>query len=796
MARNRVKSGVDALVVIAAVIAIAVFANVLAGRLVGRLDLTDNHVNSLSQASKDAAAAMDDLEVRVYISPNLPESITDDRTGQKIDLRAAEQKFRDTLEEYQSNSQGHMTLTFVTDDVVAQAKAAKLQLFAGQEAKAEGGHLEFKKYALGATFHYGDVMEVMPQALYPEFYEFEISKRLIRLKKKAEEAAQMADILAAGKRVAKATKGCVDAIAKVEPKDDGGADSPFGLLNAQASKARVDAYVAAGGDIKAACDAVDQALTSSAQLKGQRRALDSLLMTAEAFAKVTGQFVGALGDPKTATEQAPQLVEQVKGIGQAVADEHDNLEDSPGRKAIGFVCAAGAFCPFPSDKPLIPAQLKGMLGQKNPFIGQILPQLEGMSQQIDQTLAGIHKGLFERKGFDIERLNLDGPIPDHVAAVVVLGARDKFTDYQLYALDQFVLRGGSLVAFVNSWDVSILNATTKGDMDKTALVQNTSNIGDLLGHFGIRPNFDLVAEPKSHDDINLMAVIRQGQLAWRTQRPFPYPLLPRFTDFDQSNPLVRSISTLTLPFTSSLELSADATPLIRSTPEAVSVSDASFPLLPPDQVDKLATMAPEGKPLVVAAVAAGKFTSYFQGKDAPKAPDAGKDKAGKDTKAATPDAARVNEGTGRVLVIGSNLGLEDLSVGTIFKGFSVAKLTDNALQYLDEFRGYSANLQNWQVRLQQIREVIPDGLQFLFNALDWAVQDEALISLRSKQYARRPLVQTDDGDKTRVRVLAIAGGPLLVLLLGLALWAARRARRRRVATLAGSTSPFGVGPAA
>ncbi len=794
MARNRVKSGVDALVVIAAVIAIAVFANVLAGRLVGRLDLTDNHVNSLSQASKDAAAALDDLEVRVYISPNLPETITDDRTGQKIDLHAVEQKFRDTLQEYQSNSQGHMTLTFVTDDVVAQAKAAKLQLFAGQEATAEGGRLEFKKYALGATFHYGDVMEVLPQALYPEFYEFEISKRLIRLKKKAEEAAQMADILAAGKRVTKATKACVDAIEKVEPKDDGGADNPFGLLNAAASKARVDAYVAAGGDIKTACDAVDQALTSAAQLKGTHRALDSLLMTAEAFAKVTAQFVGALGDPKTATEQAPQLVEQVKAIGQAVADEHDNLEDSPGRKAIGFVCVAGAFCPFPSDKPLIPAELKGMLGQKNPFIGQILPQLEGMAQQIDQTLAGIQKGLFERKGFDIERLDLDGPIPDHVAAVVILGARDKFTDYQLYALDQFVLRGGSLVAFVNNWDVSILNATPQGDMDKTELVQNTSNIGDLLGHFGVRPNFDLVAEPKSHDDINLMAIIRQGQLAWRTQRPFPYPLLPRFTDFDQSNPLVRSISTLTLPFTSSLELSEDATPLVRSTPEAVSVSDANFPLLPPEQADRLATMKPEGKPLVVAAVAAGKFTSYFQGKDAPKPPDAGaKDEGDKKVDA---DATRVNEGTGRVLVIGSNLGLEDLSVGTIFKGFSVAKLTDNALQYLDEFRGYSANLQNWQVRLQQIRDVIPDGLQFLFNALDWAVQDEALISLRSKQYARRPLVQTDDGDRTRVRVLAIGGGPLLVLLLGLALWAARRARRRRVATLAGSTSPFGVGRAA
>ena len=46
--------------------------------------------------------------------------------------------------------------------------------------------------------------------------------------------------------------------------------------------------------------------------------------------------------------------------------------------------------------------MKGMLGQKNPFIGQILPQLEQMAQQINQTLVGIQRGLFERRGsFDV-----------------------------------------------------------------------------------------------------------------------------------------------------------------------------------------------------------------------------------------------------------------------------------------------------------------------------------------------------------------------------------------------------------
>jgi hypothetical protein len=200
----------------------------------------------------------------------------------------------------------------------------------------------------------------------------------------------------------------------------------------------------------------------------------------------------------------------------------------------------------------------------------------------------------------------------------------------------------------------------------------------------------------------------------------------------------------------------------------------------------------------VAAVAAGEFGSYFAGKDKPAAPAAEGEDAADPAEKAAQDAAeqalgkRRDKGTGRLLVIGSNMGLEDLSTDTIFEGFSVAKLGDNALQNIDEFRGYGARYQNWQVRLRQIQHLIFENLQFVFNALDWSVQQDALVELRSKQYVRRPLEQTDEGARAAIRFYGIAGGPLIVVLLGFFYWLYQRARRQRIALVAGSKAPIGV----
>lgn len=73
----------------------------------------------------------------------------------------------------------------------------------------------------------------------------------------------------------------------------------------------------------------------------------------------------------------------------------------------------------------------------------------------------------------------------------------------------------------------------------------------------------------------------------------------------------------------------------------------------------------------------------------------------------------------------------------------------------------------------------PENVTFLLNAVDWLAQDEALISIRSKDRSPPPLAFTPAGLGTFVRYFNIIGVPLLVALVGGVRLARRRARTRQ-----------------
>ncbi len=782
MARpNRLKSGTNAAIVLAATVAIAIFVNVLSGRLFGRLDLTEHGVNSLSDASKQAVASLDDLEVRVYISPDLPETVRD-QAGQEIVLRGVAQKLRDKLEEYRSYSDGKMTVTYVTGDIVEQARKANLQIFSGEEATAKDNRLEFKQYALGASFHYKNVKEELPLAFYPEFYEFEVTRLMLRLKDKAEHSILMKDVLAAGEKLEQTVSACQAGLEAAMPQDDPAQANPFGLLSAEGTKARLDALRGAQARLEGSCGQIPTALTAAEGMKQRHEPLDVVIAVANAYKGAWERLSQALAGGDAQAQEALALFEELKAYAEAMKTEHQTLVDSPGQRRIGFVCAAQAFCPFPSGKPLVPQELRGVIGQKNPLMQQVVGQLDRITQNIDRILLGVERNLFKRRGFDIVRVDLQDEIPGDVESLVLFGPKAALSEWQLYQLDQFVMGGGSVVVFLNAWDVSLYNLTEQGEMTVTGLKKNGANIDQLLAHWGVAPRGDLVMEPRAHDTVTVLSLIRQGQLAWQTQRAFPFPMLPVLGDFDASSPLVRAVSSLTLPYATSLELKEQPgvtlTPLIRTSAEAVTTTDPGFPVDPTQQLARVAGQQGAG-PQVVAAIATGELKSFFAGKQAPTAPASEGDPAKPDA-AGKPDKPRLDSGKGRVLVIGSNLGLEDLSHESILPGFSLAKLTEGSMDVLEDFRKWASTFENWQVRLGQVQHTLQDNLQFLFNAMDWAVQQEGLVEIRSKQYQRRPLAQLDDGDRTVIEVVAIAGAPLAFALFGLGHWLYQRRRRQRI----------------
>ncbi len=758
------------LVITASVIGIVVLANVLGFWVYGTWDLTDTGRYTLSKVSKDAVRALPDLTVNVYISPDLPPTINLGM-GRVLDLRGLRQEFLDKLRQYQSESNGNMTLNIITKDVVKKAKKAKLRLFAGQKAQVSNGMLEFKKYVLGATFQYKNQMEVYPLALEPAFYEYEITKRLLRLHDKYKQSLVMKDVLSAGEKVHKAISQCKDKLDSYKSKKKN-----QGLASLLSGGKDVDAIRLNLAKIRKTCNGIQEALAKAAALRGKQENLDDVLSSGAKVTKVLNSLYKSLeGGPK-AGGQAGLILRQLDATFRDADEDYEALKNSPGRRTIGFICGQQEFCPFPEDHPMINPQLAMMLGSKNPMMSQFITQASQLERRINMINEQLNKVLFRRKGFNIKKIGPNTRIGPDVKALVVFGPEKKLDDKTMYKIDQFLLHGHSVVFFTNNWDAAVYNMQIpksdftgrKVSFDDTHLSSRPTNLKDLLSAYGVRLNQDLVVGRKHFGNITVYQVIRQGGYAFQTQRAFPYPLLPTFFNFDTTNPIVRGMADLTMPFVSTVEPTDDLkanksvtiTPLVVMGNEDAAVKGDDVPLSPPMLLRKLPVFQP-GTPKPVALLVKGQFTSYFADHPMPKGVN---------------KADFVKTGQGRLLVVGSNMGLENLSPRKVLENFKMSELSGNNMGALFKLPRYAMHFQNWQLRLSQIADTVQKDLVFVDNILEWAVQKTSLAEIRAKGMTKRPISEVSGSARIEIALLLILGLPLLFILFGFFRFAVRRKR--------------------
>jgi ABC-type uncharacterized transport system involved in gliding motility auxiliary subunit len=69
---------------------------------------------------------------------------------------------------------------------------------------------------------------------------------------------------------------------------------------------------------------------------------------------------------------------------------------------------------------------------------------------------------------------------------------------------------------------------------------------------------------------------------------------------------------------------------------------------------------------------------------------------------------------------------------------------------------------------------------FLLNMIDALNDRESIAAMRSKSQQFNPLEETSPATKTIVKAVNIVGLPILVVAIGLIVWARRHARRKRI----------------
>nr|WP_298165598.1 Gldg family protein [uncultured Pseudomonas sp.] len=294
-----------------------------------------------------------------------------------------------------------------------------------------------------------------------------------------------------------------------------------------------------------------------------------------------------------------------------------------------------------------------------------------------------------RQLFQIESLKSDvDQIPENVSVLLLIHPK-QLSQQTLYAIDQFVLRGGKLLAFVDPFS----EADAQADMPGEVVIDKSSNLEPLFKAWGLR----MVPDQVLGDGSYAMAVsMGQGQ---RAVRHAAWLSLPKQA-LDQDDIATAALETLTVATAGILEPLEGAktqfVPLVQSSQYAMPFDVKRFGMLSnPEEL--IRELEPTGERYTIAARVSGPAQSAYP------------------------------EG-----IEGQKDGLKQADTINVIVVADTDMLTDRMWVQVQDFFG------------QRIPQPWADNAGFAINALDNLAGSEALISVRSRGRFSRPFEVVED----------------------------------------------------
>ena len=387
-------------------------------------------------------------------------------------------------------------------------------------------------------------------------------------------------------------------------------------------------------------------------------------------------------------------------------------------------------------------------------------QQQGMPRGNDYTQL---QGALEAD-FEVTLDDLSGGSVD--ADLVMVVDPSNFTEQQVFALDQYLMKGGTVVVASGAFGIQFAQTGFSA-------TPRQSGLDAWLAHHGVTVGANLVMDPQNA--AFPVPVTRQvGGFSFQDLVMLDYPYFVDIRDagLGEDLPVLAGIGQITMSWASPLEIADDTGverfDLLRSS--AGSWLSSSADVSPQVGEDGLSPFEPQGTPTsqLLGVALQGQFSSYFAGQQSPLLRE-NELKGNEDDPAADPteaesDAATDTDGTdlgtvssviekspesARLLVFGSN----DF-------------LADQILQMIGSSEGV----------------LYANSLQMMTNVVDWAVEDQALISIRSRGHFNRTLPGMTVDEQSTVEYINYALALLgvgLVLVLFRVLVARRKARQQQ-----------------
>jgi ABC-type uncharacterized transport system involved in gliding motility auxiliary subunit len=460
---------------------------------------------------------------------------------------------------------------------------------------------------------------------------------------------------------------------------------------------------------------------------------------------------------------------------------------------------------------------KAVLGIMTPlpmFGQQMNPMMARMGQQGQEPWVLI--GELQRD-FTVKQIQMDvDKIDDDVKVLMVVHPKD-ITDKAQYAIDQFIMRGGKLVAFLDG-NCVIDNRNAQNPM-MGMMGGGGSSMDKLLKAWGV--NFDT---GKVVADANFTSrFVRQGR-----PEAAPAVLSMNAAGINKDDVVTSQIDSLLIPFAGAFTGTPAAglkqTVLLKSTGDSQLV-EGFMASMSGEQISK--EFKPSGTQYALAIRLAGKFKSAFpDGKPADPKADDKKDGEKKDEKK-TDDSLKESKGDTAVILVGDadmlydqfsvqvqnvfgqkiviprngNLNLAQSMVeqmsgdsnliavrsrATLNRPFTVVQKmqADAEASYRTKIKELEESLQQTQQKINELQVKKEKGQRFILSP----EQQKELENFRKKEadakrelkVVRKNLRQDIDSLENKVKWMNIAGMPILVTAfgIGLALFKGQRAKSK------------------
>ncbi len=718
------KTGFEKYIKLIIYLIVIVLINMAGTTLFLRIDLTENKMYSISEASKKVVSTLSEpLTINVFFTKNLP-----------APYNTIEQYLRDLLEEYSIYANKYFNYRFydVSPEEESIGPAAKENrklannygIHPVQIQHVEKDEVKFKKAYMGLVLIHGDIIGQIPTITSTEGLEYQLTTTIQRLNNKISALLSLPD------------------------------------------KIQIKLFLSSS-------------LKTVAPLMGISELSDLPETFKQIIQKVNDKNYGKLEyiylDPSTdrEAEQESKKYHIMDLTWPALSDE----KIPAGEGAIGLVMKYGDKV---IEMPLLKVLRIPIIGtrydlvdisQMEETINDNLEALVNINEDLgylaDHGTLEIPSPLTRARGgqdslmsfsalisqnYTIKNINLkDEAIPESLKCLVIARPQEKFTDFALYQIDQALMRGTNLAIFMDAFEEKMQPSRQPLAFNQgPAFVPLDTGLEKLLQHYGILIKKSFVMDENCYRQ-------RLHQRSGGGERPIYFAPIIKSKFINNDLGFMENIKGLVVIKISPLELIEQ-----RISKNAIKAglvftsSEKSWEMSKGINLNPMFIRPPESdtemQTLRLAYLLEGEFPSYFVGKPIPEktSDDTDQEKAEqKSDKKPDSDVSKI-EGKGAILDKGKP--------AKIFLIASSEMLKDTIL----DPEGESPND------------------MFIMNVIDVLNNREAIATLRSKQQYFNPLNDMSGLTKTFVKTFNIAGLPVLVVLFGLLVWMRRRLRKKRI----------------